>query len=138
MRSSIHFGLSTSSTTTTRTTTRTQTRTMKRQKRTPEETREQTNALLEDGLYVLAHVPKIHVREIKVVVDNPHLLGLGRNPVVARTREGRLIARTSRRIRDRGGLTLTFQWEAPSSRRRAAQVSMSLAEFLEYQQKMVA
>ena len=74
---------------------------------------------LEDGIYVLAQVPKIHVREMTVVVDNPHLLGLGRNPVIAHTKKGRLIARTSRRIRDRGGLTLTFQWEAPSSRRRA-------------------
>lgn len=111
---------------------------MKRPKRSPEEIREQTLVLLEDSLWVLTQVPKIHVRQMTVVVDNPHLLGLGRSPVIAQTRQGRLIARTFRTIRDRGGLTLTFQWEAPSTRRRAAQVSMPLAEFLEYQQKMVA
>ena len=111
---------------------------MKRNRQTPEETREQTKVLLEDGLYALAQVPKIHVREVTVVVDTPHLLGLGSNPVIAQTKKGRLIARTLCRLPERGGLTLTFQWEARSARRRAAQVSMPLAEFLEYQQKMVA
>lgn len=111
---------------------------MKRRMKDPQETRKQTRLLLEDGLWVLAQVPKIRVREMTVVVDNPHLLGLGNNPVVAESRKGRLVARTHRTVRTRGGLTLTFQWEAATIGRRTALMSMPLSEFLDYQQKVVA
>lgn len=96
--------------------------------------RKQTLEMLDDGLWVLAQVPKVRVLEVTLVVKSPDLLSLGDNPVVTEVKEGRLVARTQLRSRSR---VLTFQWEAATATRRKPG-PMPLAEFLEYQERVVA